>query len=55
MAAAGYRLLGFVVWRGARWYLRRRYRSARWLVRLGPPVAAAGVAAVRALARRRRR
>jgi hypothetical protein len=21
----GYKLLGFVVWQGARWYLRRRY------------------------------
>ncbi|MGH2872403.1 MAG: hypothetical protein ACRDL5_08055 [Solirubrobacteraceae bacterium] len=25
----GYKLLGFVVWRGARWYLRRRVRAAR--------------------------
>ncbi len=25
----GYRLLGYVVWRGGRWYLRRRLPSAR--------------------------
>jgi len=25
----GYKLLGFVVWRGARWYVRRKLPSAR--------------------------
>jgi hypothetical protein len=25
----GYKLLGFVVWRGARWYARRKLPSAR--------------------------
>ena len=24
----GYKLLGFLVWRGARWYLQRRYGGA---------------------------
>jgi hypothetical protein len=24
----GYKLLGFVVWQGARWYLRRRFAGA---------------------------
>ncbi|MFL5819841.1 MAG: hypothetical protein ACJ76S_04070 [Solirubrobacteraceae bacterium] len=24
----GYQVLGFVVWKGARWYLRRRYGDA---------------------------
>ena len=42
MGPNGYRLLGFVVWRGARWYLRRR------LDRLVEPrrLAAAGAVAV---------
>ncbi|HEX2016865.1 MAG TPA: hypothetical protein VGN69_09230 [Solirubrobacteraceae bacterium] len=25
MSDTGYKLLGFAVWRGARWYLRRHY------------------------------
>jgi hypothetical protein len=25
MNATGYRILGFVVWRGARWYVKRTY------------------------------
>lgn len=24
----GYKILGFVVWRGAKWYLKRRYPGA---------------------------
>jgi len=29
MNGNGYKLLGFVVWRGARWYVRRKLPSAR--------------------------
>jgi hypothetical protein len=51
MGRNGYRLLGFVVWRGAKWYLRRRLPSARTLaisgLALGAGVAAAAVAAGR--------
>lgn len=25
MSRSGYQILGFLVWHGARWYLRRRY------------------------------
>jgi hypothetical protein len=55
MSRHGYQLLGFVVWHGARWYLRRRYG---WLVPSRRVVAAgavgAGIAAfVLADARRR--
>lgn len=36
----GYKILGFVVWQGGKWYLRRRIRDAR------RELALAGVAAV---------
>ena len=58
MAASGYRLLGFAVWHGARWYLRRRLRPARRALRVAsviPPAAVAGLALARAIARRRSR
>ena len=29
MSGNGYKLLGYVVWRGGKWYLRRRLPSAR--------------------------
>ena len=29
MNGNGYKLLGYVVWRGGKWYLRRRLPSAR--------------------------
>jgi hypothetical protein len=32
MNGTGYKLLGFVVWRGAKWYARRRLPSSRKLV-----------------------
>jgi hypothetical protein len=51
MGGNGYRLLGFVVWKAGRWYLRRRVRSVRVIVR-GGVIAAVGLAAARALARR---
>jgi hypothetical protein len=43
----GYKLLGFAVWRGARWYVRRRLPSGR-AVAAGTfgLVAAAGAAAL---------
>jgi hypothetical protein len=52
MAGNAYKALGFVVWRGGMWYLRRRYGRTK---RLGAGVLAAGtVAAAGALAARRR-
>ncbi len=39
----GYKLLGYAVWRGGKWYLRRRLPSAR-------TAAVAGVAGLSALA-----
>jgi hypothetical protein len=51
MGANGYRLLGFVVWKAGRWYLRRRVRSIRTIAR-GGAIAAGGLVAARALARR---
>jgi hypothetical protein len=36
----GYKLLGYVVWQGAKWYLRRRFEAAQ------TKLAIAGVAAV---------
>ncbi|MGP0103108.1 MAG: hypothetical protein ACLPUT_15995 [Solirubrobacteraceae bacterium] len=35
MNGDGYRLLGFVVWQGGRWYLRRRVPSMRRLALRG--------------------
>ena len=29
MAGTGYKILGYAVWRGAKWYVRRRLPSAR--------------------------
>jgi hypothetical protein len=36
----GYKFLGFVVWRGGKWYLRRRFAGTR------RKVAIAGIAAL---------
>jgi hypothetical protein len=53
MSGNAYKALGFLVWRGGTWYLRRRYGTAR---RVGAGVLAAGtVAAVGAVAASRRR
>jgi hypothetical protein len=41
----GYKLLGFVVWRGARWYARKRLPSARKLALLAVGGLSAAVAA----------
>lgn len=35
MSRVGYQLLGFAVWRGAKWYLRRRYGDAPRKLALG--------------------
>ncbi|HEU4703188.1 MAG TPA: hypothetical protein VFS37_11965 [Conexibacter sp.] len=52
MSGNAYKALGFVVWRGGMWYLRRRYGVAR---RVGTGLlAASAVAAAGALAARRR-
>ena len=32
MASNGYKLLGFAVWHGGRWYLRRRFTPRRALL-----------------------
>jgi len=37
----GYKLLGFAVWRGARWYLGRRFAGARTKLVAGGAIAAA--------------
>ena len=45
----GYKVLGYLVWKGARWYLRRRFRGAgRKALIIGGAgvVAAAGAAAL---------
>jgi hypothetical protein len=41
----GYRLLGYVVWRGAKWYLRRRLPSRRVAVATALGLLGAGAAA----------
>lgn len=46
MSGNGYRIVGFVVWQGGKWYLRKRLRPARkfavgGLVALGTLSAAA--------------
>jgi hypothetical protein len=51
MSGTGYKLLGLFVWRGGKWYLRKRAPSRRKLVLVGAGgVGAAAGAAV--LARR---
>ncbi len=40
----GYKALGFLVWRGARWYLGRKFPNTRRKVAVGGAVAA-GLAA----------
>jgi hypothetical protein len=51
MNGNGYKLLGFVVWRGAKWYARKRVRSVRTIALAGAGGLAA-LAAAGALARR---
>jgi hypothetical protein len=47
----GYRLLGYVVWQGGKWYLRKRLPSSRALA-LSGVAACAGLTAAVLLARR---
>jgi hypothetical protein len=42
MSGNGYKALGFVVWKGGIWYLKRRYGVAR---RIGTGALAAGLVA----------
>jgi hypothetical protein len=42
----GYKLLGFVVWQGGKWYLRRRIPHIRRKVAIGSAAAAVGVGAL---------
>lgn len=52
MSSNAYKALGFVVWRGGMWYLRRRYGLAK---RVGTGLlAASAVAAAGTVAARRR-
>jgi hypothetical protein len=50
VSATGYRLLGFAVWNGGKWYLRRRVAVRR--VALKGALAAGGLAGAAALAKR---
>jgi hypothetical protein len=43
---SGYKLLGYVVWRAGKWYLRRRLPSRRVAAAAGLGAVAAGAAAV---------
>ena len=53
MSGNGYKALGFVVWKGGIWYLRRRYGVGR---RIGTGALAAGaVAAIGAIVLAQRR
>ena len=51
MNGNGYKLLGFVVWRGGKWYLRRRLPSRRALA-LSGLAATIGVSALALIVRR---
>jgi hypothetical protein len=51
MSANAYKLLGFVVWRGGKWYLRKRLPSPR-TVALAAAASVSGAAAVTLIARR---
>jgi hypothetical protein len=52
MNGNGYKLLGYAVWRGGKWYLRRRQPSARTLTISGLAVGAGLTAAGLAVRRR---
>jgi hypothetical protein len=52
MPGNAYKALGFVVWRGGMWYLKRRYGMAK---RIGAGVVAAGTVAAAGAAMARRR
>jgi hypothetical protein len=52
MPSNAYKALGFVVWRGGMWYLRRRYGMAR---RIGAGVLGTGTLATAGLVAAQRR
>jgi hypothetical protein len=51
MSATGYKVLGYLLWKGGKWYLRRRLPPARTLA-LGALAALGATTAVVLLARR---
>jgi len=51
MSSNGYRLLGFAVWQGGKWYVRRRLPAPRRVLAAGL-LAGAGAGALALLARR---
>jgi hypothetical protein len=51
MNATGYKVLGYLLWKGGKWYLRRRLPPARTLA-LGGLAAAGATTAIVLLARR---
>ena len=51
MSSNAYRLLGFAVWNGAKWYLRRRLPSPRRVLVAGL-AAGLGASALAAIAKR---
>jgi hypothetical protein len=46
MNARGYKLIGYVVWKGGKWYLRQRLPPARTLALRGLAAGGALIAAV---------
>jgi 2-keto-4-pentenoate hydratase len=50
----GYKILGFVVWRGAHWYLGRRYPHLGRNLVIGAVVSAGATAGAVAVAQRQR-
>ena len=51
MNATGYKVVGYLIWKGGKWYLRRRLPPARTLA-LGGVAAAGALTAAVLLARR---
>ncbi len=51
MSSNGYKLLGFAVWQGGKWYLRKRLPSPRTVL-LSGALLGAGATALVALAKR---
>ncbi len=52
VSANGYRLLGMLVWRGGRWYLRRRLPARGRVLAYGGAAAGLGALALAVLLRR---
>ncbi len=51
MSGNGYKIVGYVVWKGGRWYLRQRFPRARRVAIVGVTVTG-GVLAATILAKR---